>query len=247
MPIKRPLPLATARLNPLTFRRAITGVLFMTKRQQKQNLSQSRDGGYTIIESLVAMIVVSVLMIAIAPVMAFSVATRVQARRVELASQAATAYINALRVGAIKPPNPPPGTIGFPARDSSVGTALPPPPPSTNPSANLYCVNLDEKPGCQGSKEFYVQGLWRNPANTTNDPTTTGYELTVRVYRADGFTGPPMTTVEQSVANSALGNPQAPLVVMKTQIPRTTQGSASARQALCSQLNPTGANASLCR
>jgi prepilin-type N-terminal cleavage/methylation domain-containing protein len=60
----------------------------MTKRQQLQNSSKSRDGGYTIIESLVAMIVVSVLMIAIAPVMAFSVATRVQARRIELATQA---------------------------------------------------------------------------------------------------------------------------------------------------------------
>ena len=66
----------------------------MTKKQQQQNLSKSRDGGYTIIESLVAMIVVSVLMIAIAPVMAFSVATRVQARRTELATQAARAYID---------------------------------------------------------------------------------------------------------------------------------------------------------
>ena len=218
----------------------------MTKPKQQQNLSQSRDGGYTIIESLVAMIVVSVLMIAIAPVMAFSVATRVQARRMELATQAATAYINALRVGAIKPPTDPQPTIGFPARDTS---ALPPAPASTNPGNNLYCVNLDETAGCAGSKEFFVQGVWRNPANTTTDPTTTGYELTVRVYRADGFTGATMTTTQQSVANSALGNPQAPLVVMKTQIPPTTQGSASARQALCSQLNPnpTGANASLCR
>jgi prepilin-type N-terminal cleavage/methylation domain-containing protein len=76
----------------------------MSKHRQQQNLPQSRDGGYTIIESLVAMIVVSVLMIAIAPVMAFSVATRVQARRVELATQAARTYIDALRTGAIKPP-----------------------------------------------------------------------------------------------------------------------------------------------
>ena len=232
-----------ARLNPLTFRRAITGVLFMTKRQQQQNLSQSRDGGYTIIESLVAMIVVSVLMIAIAPVMAFSVATRVQARRVELASQAATAYINALRVGAIKPPT---GTSGFPAPDPS---AVPLAPTGFN---NLYCVDLDETPGCSNNskKDFFVQGVWRNPANTTNDPTTTGYELTVRVYRADGFaTGRPMTTEQQSVANSALGNPQAPLVVMKTQIPPTTQGTVSPRQALCSQLSQlNGANnGSLCR
>ncbi|MEG4275138.1 MULTISPECIES: hormogonium polysaccharide secretion pseudopilin HpsB [unclassified Microcoleus] len=219
----------------------------MTKQKQHQNLSQSRDGGYTIIESLVAMIVVSVLMIAIAPVMAYSVATRVQARRIELATQAATAYINALRVGAIKPPTNSQPTIGFPARY----TTVPPAPDSTNPQSNLYCVNFNETPDCDDSKDFFVQGLWRNPANTTTDPTPTGYELTVRVYRADGFTGATMTTVQQSVANSGLGNPQAPLVVMKTQIPPTSQGTASARQALCSQLNspsnPDGIKNSLCQ
>jgi prepilin-type N-terminal cleavage/methylation domain-containing protein len=215
----------------------------MTKRKQQQNLSQSRDGGYTIIESLVAMIVVSVLMIAIAPVMAFSVATRVQARRMELATQAARAYIDALRAGALRPNDP--TNPGFPTPDPSV---TPDPPASTNPSNNLYCVNLDETVGCAGSKEFFVQGAWRNPANATTDPTTTGYELTVRVYRADGFTGAQMKTVQQSVANSALGNPQAPLVVMKTQIPPTTQGGASARQSLCSRLNPGGTiNSALCR
>src|SRR6476469_2268895 len=110
--LRPPLPVAPRTAsNPLTFRRAITGVLFMTKQKQQQNLSQSRDGGYTIIESLVAMIVVSVLMIAIAPVMAFSVATRVQARRIEMATQAAKTYIEALRSEALKP-----GTNGFPAQ-----------------------------------------------------------------------------------------------------------------------------------
>jgi prepilin-type N-terminal cleavage/methylation domain-containing protein len=223
----------------------------MTKRQQQQNLSQSRDGGYTIIESLVAMIVVSVLMIAIAPVMAFSVATRVQARRVELASQAATAYINALRVGAIQfSTNPQPPTSRFPAPDPSVAPNAPPAP--TDPNA-LYCVDLDETGDCtnNSNKDFLIQGLWRNPVNPA-DPTTTGYELTVRVYRSDVFSSssPNQITIQQqSVANSGLGNPKAPLVVMKTQIPPTTQGTVSPRQALCSQLNrnPTGPNATLCR
>jgi len=202
----------------------------MTKRQQQQNLSDSRDGGYTIIESLVAMIVVSVLMMAIAPVMAFSVATRVQARRMELATQAARTYIDALRTGAIK--NDPP-TPGFPIQAPATGVA--PPPASTNPQNNLYCVNFDDTAACDGSKDFFVQGAWQNKANPT-DPTTTGYELTVRVYRADGFTGAPMTTVQQSVANSALGNPQAPLVVMNTQIPPTKQGGSSAYRSLCARL-----------
>jgi len=223
----------------------------MTKRQLQQNLSQSREGGYTIIESLVAMIVVSVLMIAIAPVMAFSVATRVQARRVELASQAATAYINALRVGAIKPNTNTTPPRPFPAQDLSVGTA---PPPAPANLAELYCVDLEETPpnACTGSskKDFLIQGLWRNPANPNPDPTTTGYELTVRVYRADVFSSssPGQIKIEQqSVANSGLGDPKAPLVVMKTQIPPTAQGTVSPRQALCSQLNPTGANTSVCQ
>ncbi len=207
----------------------------MTKRQQQQNLSDSRDGGYTIIESLVAMIVVSVLMIAIAPVMAFSVATRVQARRVEQATQAATAYINALRVGAIKPGNLSP--TPFPAEDTSVPPAAPAPPQS--PTA-LYCVDLDKDGGCNDNKDFYIQGFWRNAANNaTTDPTTTGYELTVRVYRSDVFSSSSPGTIkteQQSVANSGLGDPKAPVVVMKTEIPPTTQGSSSPYRSLCDRL-----------
>ncbi len=195
----------------------------MNKRQQQQNLSQSRDGGYTIIESLVAMIVVSVLMIAIAPVMAFSVATRVQARRMELATQAARAYIDALRTGAVRPTGSTPASLpGFPTPDN----AVPPAPPTSR--NELYCG----KPDCTGtgsSQEFLVQGL-RTPGT---NPTDTGYSLTVRVYRADA-TGP-FVIEQQSVANSGLGNPNAPLVVMKTQIPPTT-GQASAYRSLCDRI-----------
>ena len=201
----------------------------MTKQKQHQNLSQSRDGGYTIIESLVAMIVVSVLMIAIAPVMAFSVATRVQARRVELATQAARAYIDALRTGALRPPGSTPASLpGFPTEDAAVD-AVPPAIPAAPTNRNdLYCG----KPVCTGtgsSQEFLVQGL--RPPGT--NPTDTGYSLTVRVYRADA-TGP-FVTGQQSVANSGLGNPQAPLVEMKTQIPPTTTGDTSAYRSLCAR------------
>ncbi len=206
----------------------------MTKRQQLQNSSKSRDGGYTIIESLVAMIVVSVLMIAIAPVMAFSVATRVQARRMELATQAARAYIDALRTGSLAGPTPGPAGDGFPPFDAALN------PPAPGSVAGLYCYNLDETAGCTNSKkDFYVQGF----RNVNNNPTDTGYSLTVRVYRADA--AGPFITQQQSVANSGLGNPNAPLVVMKTEIPPTTTGGGSARQSLCTRLNPS-ANPDFC-
>ena len=201
----------------------------MTKRQQQQNLSQSRDGGYTIIESLVAMIVVSVLMIAIAPVMAFSVATRVQARRMELATQAARTYIDALRTGALKP-----GGQGFPKADASAP-----------PLSDLYCVNLDETAGCAGSKEFLVQGV-RSPASAApEDAKKAGYGLTVRVYRADA--SGTLTATGQSIVGAGLGNPNAPLVVMSTEIPPAPEGGASSYRSLCSRLNPNGTIVSVCK
>lgn len=213
----------------------------MTKRQQQQNLSQSRDGGYTIIESLVAMIVVSVLMIAIAPVMAFSVATRVQARRVELATQAARTYIDALRTGAIVGPQPGPAGQGFPSPFTGSVNQTNPPVPTASTNPNLYCVDLDGQKCAPRSnisnRAFYVQGAWQNTSNPA-DPTTTGYPLLVRVYRGDAAFGS-LTAGQQSVANSGLGDPKAPVVVMQTEIPPTTKGDASAYRSLCARI-PTG-------
>ena len=179
------------------------------KRQQQQNLSQSRDGGYTIIESLVAMIVVSVLMIAIAPVMAFSVATRVQARRMELATQAARAYIDALRTGAIKSTE----VNFFPDTNTDA--------PSSSSFNNLYCVEFDGKPGCTGSTDFRVQGV-RGASNATSTEAAqaAGYALTVRVYRGDASGA--LTKVGQSIVGSGLGDPKAPVTVMQTEIPAST-------------------------
>ena len=211
----------------------------MTKRQQQQNLSQSRDGGYTIIESLVAMIVVSVLMIAIAPVMAFSVATRVQARRTELATQAARAYIDGLRSGSIKFNDP---TIeGFPAKSTATNLedfAKAPAPPNEK---NLYCIDLDAKPDCAPSSntDFYVQGAWLNPdpSITNNDPTSKGYQLLVRVYRADSFAGVilknPPTATKQSIVGSGLGDRTMPVVEMSTEIPATGTPS---HKSICNRL-----------
>jgi len=219
----------------------------MTKQKQHQNLSQSRDGGYTIIESLVAMIVVSVLMIAIAPVMAFSVATRVQARRTELATQAAKAYIDGLRSGSIKFNDP---TIkGFPAKFAAF-TATNPEDLANAPvpgnKDNLYCVDMDGTGVCETSstKDFYVQGAWGNPdpSITGDDPTLKGYQLLVRVYRADSFAGvtlnqTPQTAKKQSVVGSGLGDRTMPVVEMTTQIPPTTEGVPSAYRSLCDRTN----------
>jgi prepilin-type N-terminal cleavage/methylation domain-containing protein len=167
----------------------------MIHRKKKQVLL-SNDSGFTIIESLMAIIVVSILLIGIAPVIVLSVGTRVQAKRVELASDAARSYVDAVRSATIIPP---PIT-----KKASDETTDPPPPdaptgtltcnkssdycssPTTPSTSSFYCVNGDSTEGCQNNslKDMVVQGYGYNSRSTNAE---NGYKLGVRVYRADAF------------------------------------------------------------
>ncbi|WP_373533619.1 hormogonium polysaccharide secretion pseudopilin HpsB [Microcoleus sp.] len=211
----------------------------MIERQQPHSsLHKSQEAGYTIIESLVAMIVVSVLMIAIAPVMAFSVATRVQAKRIEMATQAAKTYIEALRSEALKP-----GTNGFPAQyttDNLEGTPAP-----TDINA-LYCIDKDGN-GCKSdsNQDFVVQGYYFNRLPATTNPAKTGYSLIVRVYRANSFASGvgALTTqkdlkAQQGITTAGLGNLNAPLVEMRTEIGASDRQ--GAYNSLCTRIGSNG-------
>ena len=212
----------------------------MIERQQPQSSShKSQEAGYTIIESLVAMIVVSVLMIAIAPVMAFSVATCVQAKRIEMATQAAKTYIEALRSEALQQ-----GIKGFPA-PSPTAHELENTPAPTDMTA-LYCIDKDEVQGCQANsnQDLVVQGYYFNniPANTNTNPARTGYSLIVRVYRANSFAsgvGSLKTQkdlpAQQGTTSAGLGNLRAPLVEMRTEIGASDRE--GAYNSLCTRIN----------
>lgn len=205
----------------------------MIKRQQPQSLHKSPEAGYTIIESLVAMIVVSVLMIAIAPVMAFSVATRVQAKRIEMATQAAKTYIEALRSEAINQ--------GFPTQYTTNDLQNAPAPTDINA---LYCIDKDGDQTCKAgsNQDLVVQGYYFNNLPATTDPTKTGYSLIVRVYRASSFAsgvGALKTqkdlNAQQGITTSGLGNLQAPLVEMRTEIGASDRQ--GAYNSLCTRIN----------
>jgi hypothetical protein len=98
------------------------------------------------------------------------------------------------------------------------------------------------------NKDFRVQGAWLNKDVTTtgSDPTSKGYQLLVRVYRADSFDGtlnlkPPKNAKKQSVVGSGLGDRTMPVVEMSTQIPPTT-GQTSPYESLCARLKNTTTN-----
>lgn len=85
---------------PIYSKRGLTkGYLYIL-----QKSIQSKSSGFTIIECLLAIIMVGILMTAVAPVIVLSVATRVQARRVEQATMAGRNYIDAVQSGTIPPP-----------------------------------------------------------------------------------------------------------------------------------------------
>lgn len=209
----------------------------MTKsiRQLKQKSAHSSQSGFTILESLVAIVVVAVLLSAIAPVIVLSVATRVQARRVELGTQAARAYIDGLRSGNIAPPPPATATVD-PNPATFTNYAAPPTtsaltcanndycttPPVT---AGLYCFDGDADNICRNNKpnDLIVQAV---RYNSTSVDATRGYLLGVRVYRADAFRadGNILRSTDtarkrsQSTFSGTLGPRKAPIIELTTEV-----------------------------
>jgi prepilin-type N-terminal cleavage/methylation domain-containing protein len=207
----------------------------MTKsiRQLKQTSAHSSQSGFTILESLIAIVVVAILLSAIAPVIVLSVATRVQARRVELGTQAARGYIDGLRTGKIDPPPPATTTV---STDPTTFTNYAAPTPSaltctnnaycTTPAttAGLYCFDGNADNACQNNKpdDLIIQAV---RYNSTSVDATRGYLLGVRVYRADAFRD--TNTILRSTTSArnkqqtfrgTLGQRKAPIIEMTTEV-----------------------------
>ncbi len=207
----------------------------------------STESGYTILEGIVAIIVVAILMTAVTPMIVWSVATRLQAKRVQLSASAARSYMTFLRSN---PSANAPGNVGD-------GDNVPPEAGqlSDGNAANgesrctteedgycagkqLYCVSFDENPGCQTDSltDMVVQ-----PMVVGDFPTDASgqfapgkpYEVAVRVYRANAFSGDfgdlkadevdrtsatSSTSEDGNVGIALLGNPILPLIQLRTSV-----------------------------
>lgn len=208
-----------------------------------QNPPPTSESGYTILEGIMAILMVTVMLTLVGPVIAFSVGTRVQAKRIELASQAAKTYVDSLRAGSLPPPvdNTPDTTAlkkrPAPNSGQADGGVLDCDPKTNvpgfcNQTKTLYCVSFDGNNTCTADtdKDRLVDMVVQAQACYPTTVTTVlnekeGYHLLVRVYRAnafgkltDGFkTNQNGKTVDSSVTN-ALGNPALPLTTFTTYI-----------------------------
>ena len=213
----------------------------MKFKQRLKNKFSCSEAGYTIIESLVAMIMVSSLMVAIAPVIAYSVGTRVQARRVELAAKAARSYIDGVRSGAIDAPN------WLAAEPSNNNTSAPTGESLTLPcndgdycgdlgtNGQLFCIDGDggNDPGCEidSSTDMVIQAA---RYSTAGIDANLGYELLVRVYRADAFSesGTLNTQMPLTTVTNAIGSRRSPLTAVITEIAPTEKSFQNLRDRL---------------
>jgi prepilin-type N-terminal cleavage/methylation domain-containing protein len=233
------------------------GDKLMIKHKLQQQIIPADESGFTIIESLVAIVIVAILMAAIAPAIVISTATRVQSRRVELATQATKAFIDAIRIGAITGPStiiardPANATTTRNVSNSTQAAAylissteMPVPQPS---DTNLYCFKVTDgtitttsTTGCRDKpfEQFYIQAA---QVKVTGSSVNDGYRLAIRVYRTDIDFSKTITAntgnsnndkKTQKTFTGGLGDRQAPLIEMTTDI----GNSYTTFQALCRRL-----------
>lgn len=209
----------------------------------------SNQSGFSLLEALMAVVVVSILMTAILPMIVLSTATRVNSRRVDLATQAARGYIDGVRSGAINIIDPTPAFPTVFINNNSVDSARNQYFQSVAAPSSSNIASLN---GIQGikvdtnSNGFSVtdsQDLVVQPMRTGgSDLATQGFYMQVRVYRADAFTqdssgnlnGIQSGLTLQTGNNEALcpngrrvitstgGGKDCPLVVMKVDINPST-------------------------
>lgn len=150
----------------------------------------SSEAGYTILEGIMAIVVVTVLLVAISPMIGFAAAVRMQAKRTQLASQAARSYISFVKSeptsedGQVTGDRAP-GTEIYKEEGTAVtdlanvaapdGVNLTCEQGNLYPEANdaesgycnnqklLYCVNFDETAGCQDNSpvDMIIQPIGR--------------------------------------------------------------------------------------
>ena len=199
---------------------------------------QSSEAGYTILEGVMAIVVASVMLALVGPVIAFSVGTRVQAKRVELSAQAGKTYIDAVKsnivtdkLGVVTRPTPKTTALQSVAApntgtlDCIAGKLCTTP---TSPDYQLYCVDFDGDGTCTTNSvtDMIVQGAAYQPTVTSAD---SGYSLGVRVYRANSFAADITLTEPKnnqgiksnSLVTNALGDRKLPLAQMTTEVSPT--------------------------
>jgi len=224
----------------------LRGLLF--SRRQSSTVDSANQQGLTLIECLVAIVVIAITVATITPPIFLATATRVQARRGEQANQIAQGEVDRVRQLIERgtytitqlPSNAGTGAAGTVAAASSVGATLLSPaacstyPPATPIASNaLVPVDIDGDCKPEFAMQVYRTGdcLPASLTGVTPTPPPYAFDLGVRVYTyRDGETLPPLTTDRASLGLAAgkrdTGTTRRPMQVLYSRIARVNSSEA---------------------
>jgi prepilin-type N-terminal cleavage/methylation domain-containing protein len=140
--------------------------------------------GFTLIESLVAALVVGILMASIAPMLVLTTASRAQVRRVDRAAQEAKSYAEGVKAGVIPTPNQF-TTDAYNKFCSFAPNTLP-----TDPGTlidSVGSVQASATPDVKTVNGLVIQAVRTGAGLTQVQLNQQGYNLIIRVYRGDAF------------------------------------------------------------
>jgi prepilin-type N-terminal cleavage/methylation domain-containing protein len=209
---------AQSDTTPLSAQRSQFILQFLARR------GQAEGGGFTLIESLVAIIILSITVVSVLPPIFWATATRVQNRRAEQAVQLAQSEIDRVRVAverrsitldqlppragtALKPDAPAPTTIiaqGTKLRSAVAGCNIDDGTQAANVT-DLILVDTDpEPPGKPCAPEFMIQTFRGGgvPLDTVAAPPD-GFVMGVRVYSIVASVNSAGTTLNSGVTAEA--------------------------------------------
>jgi len=224
--------------------RAIAMYLFsFLANRSKTNQLRLQESGFSLIESLIAVAVVSILIVAIAPMVALSTSARINARRIDQATQAARSYVDAVRGGVIDTTlfpaslirNTPNAQGQYVFEDPVIpSNSIQPPTPALlsldSPSATTPVRGIRVDANGDGFRvddpqDLFIQPMRSGPS-TSADLKSQGFWLAVRVYRADALagtaslrTGTEVTCASSKTPFSSTASITCPIVTIRSQIP----------------------------
>lgn len=209
--------------------------------RKSYHLRHSSDQGFTLLETLVAILVITVVGAAIAPPILLSAATRLQNQRVEQATQLARGEMDRIKLlverGDYQTANLPPSSGSNPIQNTPAPAAISnlnsnnlnnPTTARTSPTQS-FSVKFETDPRYPTNKppEFFVVQTFRGQEQTVSSTITTpaAFMMGVRVYSGRSFANGARPTLTQptKLGFTSGGSLQRPLAVLYTPIVRSDQ------------------------
>ncbi|GAX40095.1 hypothetical protein NIES4075_10570 [Tolypothrix sp. NIES-4075] len=195
---------------------------------QKLVAKSHSEQGFTIVESLMAIVIITIMLVAITPPIFLAVATRVQNQKAEQAMQLAQREVDKVRVLVEKgnytdsdidlPPLP---SVSSEATGNADAVGVPSNFTCTSPlsSSNACPIDIDN----DGRTDFYIQKFRTKQLSAGSPTQVVAFQMGVRVYSAVAQGQSNLQTTQASLKfTTEQGNQRKyPLAVMYTPIVRS--------------------------